>query len=277
MAGCCDPRGCDRMFGARFARSRAARYRRKGLDRTARRIVDHLLADGVRGATVLEIGGGVGEIQVELLRAGAASATNLELSPGYEAEAARLLEDSGLGDRVQRRLVDIAADPGAAAPADIVILHRVVCCYPDFVTLLGAAADRARDRLVLSYPPRNAVSRAVVAVQNLLMRAARRDFRTFAHPPDAMLAVLAEHGLRLTAAPSGRVWQVAAVARAPGGPDAVAPRQSASAQDLTTETSSGKSTGKLPKSRRPASPAARRTSTTTSSARRSGVWTSTSS
>src|SRR5688500_16821278 len=89
VAGCCDARGCDRMFGGRFARRRAARYRKKGLEKTARTMVELLVAqDGVQGATVLEIGGGAGEIQLELLKRGAASATNLELSPAYESEAA---------------------------------------------------------------------------------------------------------------------------------------------------------------------------------------------
>jgi magnesium-protoporphyrin O-methyltransferase len=201
------------MFGARFAKRMAARYRKRGLDPTARTIVELVTQGGVRGATVLEIGGGVGEIHLELLRRGAASATNLELSPGYEPEAAALIEEAGFRGRVQRRLVDIAADPAAVEPADVVVLHRVVCCYPDFAKLLGAAADHARQQLVFSHPPRNAVSRAVVATQNLLFRAMGRDFRTFAHPPEAMLAVLAEHGLQPRAAHSGRVWQVAAVSR----------------------------------------------------------------
>ena len=48
---------------------------------------------GLEGATVLEIGGGVGEIQIELLKSGAARAVNLELSPAYEAEATELLRD----------------------------------------------------------------------------------------------------------------------------------------------------------------------------------------
>jgi 16S rRNA G966 N2-methylase RsmD len=213
VAGCCDPRGCDRMFGARFAKGRAAAYRRRGLDTTARAIVELLEPSGVAGATVLEIGGGAGEIQLELLKRGAASATNLELSPAYESEAAALVVEAGFTGRVQRRLVDIATDPAAVEPADIVVLHRVVCCYPDYTTLLGAAADHARGQLVFSHPPRNRLSRAVVATQNLLFRVAGREFRTFAHPPAAMLAVLAEHGLQLRATHRGRVWQVAAVSR----------------------------------------------------------------
>jgi magnesium-protoporphyrin O-methyltransferase len=201
------------MFNDRFAHRMAARYRKKGLDKTARRMVELLTQRGVQGATVLEIGGGVGEIQLELLRRGAAWATNLELSPGYEPEAARLLDEARLRDRVSRRLVDIADDPAAVEPADIVVLHRVVCCYPDYAKLLGVAADHARRQLVFSHPPRNPVSRAVVATQNLLLRLGGREFRVFAHPPDAMLAVLAEHGLRPAVAHRGLVWQVAAASR----------------------------------------------------------------
>ena len=72
------------MFDTRFARRRANRYRRRGLDKTSRRMVDLLAQRGVQDATVLEIGGGVGEIQIELLKRGAASATNLELSRAYD-------------------------------------------------------------------------------------------------------------------------------------------------------------------------------------------------
>src|SRR4051795_13612926 len=170
------------MFDGRFARRMASRYRRRGLDRTARRMVDLLAESGLEGATVLEIGGGVGEIHLELLRRGAGSATALELSPAYDAEAARLLAEAGLTARVQRRLADIAAEPDAVEPADIVVLHRVVCCYPDYARLLGAAAARARRLLVFSHPPRNVASRAFIAVQNLALRLTRKQFRTFAHP-----------------------------------------------------------------------------------------------
>ena len=161
---------------------------------------------------MLEVGGGVGEIQLELLRRGAASATNLELLAGLRARGRALIEDAGLGGRVHRRLSTSRRTRPAVEPADVVVLHRVVCCYPDVGNLLGAAADHARRQLVFSHPPRTAVSRAVVGAQNLLS-VRRSDFRTFAHSPDAMLAVLAEHGLRLRAAHRGRVWQVAAVSR----------------------------------------------------------------
>lgn len=213
MSGCCDPGRYEGVFGERFARRRAARYRSTGLDGTARRMVDLLVEDGVDGATVLEIGGGVGEIGLELLRHGAASATNLELSGAYEADAAALAAEAGLTGQVTRRQVDIASDPAAVAPADLVVLHRVVCCYPDAAGLLRAAAGRTRRRLVFSHPRRNPATRVAVAAGNGLLRLSGREFRGFTHPPATMRAVLADSGLRPVVAHRGAVWEVAAASR----------------------------------------------------------------
>jgi magnesium-protoporphyrin O-methyltransferase len=201
------------VFGDRFARRTAKRYRRRGLDPAERRIVDLLAEAGLDGATVLEIGGGVGQIQVELLARGAASATNLELSPAYDDEAERLVQERGMTGRVRRQQLDLAEQPTGVEPADVVVLHRVVCCYPDYQRLLSAAAGRARRHLVFSHPPRNLVSRAVVGLENAMLRLGRREFRTFAHPPEAMLAVLADSGLTVRATGRGGLWQIAALSR----------------------------------------------------------------
>jgi hypothetical protein len=213
MASCCDPRGCDAFFGRRFARRMAKRYRKRGLDETAQRIVEFLESAGVEGATVLEIGGGVGEIQIELLKRGARRAVNLELSAAYDSEAQALLAETGFADRVERRMLDIAVAPDGVELADAVVLHRVVCCYPDYERLLGAAAGRARRLLVFSYPRRNPASRLFLAGQNLAFRLMRQEFRTFAHPPAAMVDVVRARGLDTAYAHKRLVWQVTGLAR----------------------------------------------------------------
>ena len=213
MAQCCDPRGCDEFFGSGFARRMARRYRKRGLDRTSRRMVAFLEAHGVEGGTVMEVGGGIGDIQIELLKRGAARAINLELVPAYDGEARRLLAEAGLEGRAERRIHDIAMDPEGVDAADIVVLHRVVCCYPDYERLLGAAADRTRRLLVFSHPPRNLVSRALFAAQNGFFRLRGSEFRTFAHPPAAMLDVLTARGLRPEFSHRGLVWRVAGLER----------------------------------------------------------------
>jgi magnesium-protoporphyrin O-methyltransferase len=213
MAGCCNPRGCDGFFTRRLARRAARRYREKGIDKTARRMVAFLEAQGIAGATVLEVGGGVGDLQIELLKKGAARTVNLELSPAYDQEAMRLLREAGVERRAERRLHDLAADPGAIEPADVVVLHRVVCCYPDYERLLGAAAEHARRLLVFSYPPRNVISRLLLGAENLSFRLRRMEFRTFAHPPTSMVAVVEERGLRHAYSHTPLVWQIAGFER----------------------------------------------------------------
>ena len=58
---CCDPRGYEKVFGVGFARHVSRRYRKRGLDRTARRMVAFLEERGIDGYSILEVGGGVGE------------------------------------------------------------------------------------------------------------------------------------------------------------------------------------------------------------------------
>jgi magnesium-protoporphyrin O-methyltransferase len=208
VAGCCNSRGCDWFFSDRFARRVAKRYRRRGLDTPSRQIVEFLERRGVRGATVLEIGGGVGEIQLELLRRGAARTINLELSPAYDTQAFELAREAGVEDRVDRRLHDIAVDPAGVEAVDVVVLNRVVCCYPDYERLLGAAADHAGRLLVYSHPSGGLLWRTIAGAQNLWFRLLRKEFRTFAHPPEAMLAVLEGRGLRPAYAQRGVPFSV---------------------------------------------------------------------
>ncbi len=211
MSACCSPRAYDEFFDEKQARRDARRYRRRGLDKTARRMVGFLAGYGVEGATVLEAGGGVGAIQIELLKAGSERAVNVELSPSYEKEAAELLREAGLKERVERRIGDFARD--GIEPADVVVLHRVVCCYPDYEGLVGAAADRARRALVLSFPKETWLTRIAFAAFNLVQRLRRKDFRAYVHPVAGILGAAEHRGLRPAFGHRGAFWQVAGLER----------------------------------------------------------------
>lgn len=216
---CCG--GYDEVFTERAARMLRRRFDRRGLRGPGREMVRWLDARGlVEGARVLEIGGGLGELQVELLRRGAAEVTNVELVRSYETEAARLLADQHLTGRVERVVGDLVVDPGLAGEADVVVLNRVVCCYPDAAGLLAAAGERASKALVLSHPPRTLLVRAGLAVLNSWERLRGRDYRAWAHPPAQMLAVLATTGLRPAMEGRAGVWRIQALERVTTRPGA---------------------------------------------------------
>ena len=213
MSCCRPPRGYERMFGARTARRDAKRYRRKGLDDTAGVMVDFLRRRGLEGASVLEIGGGVGALETELLWAGAAQAVNVELSPYYEETARELWREAGVADAAEYQVADVAADGRQVGPADAVVMHRVVCCYPDYEALVGAAAGRARRYLVMSFPRERALVRLGLGVVNTVARLLRWEYRSYVHPVAGILAAAERHGLRTALEHRGLVWQVAALER----------------------------------------------------------------
>lgn len=213
MTGCCAPSGYDEFFGEKMAKRGAQRYRSEGLDANAQRVVDFVNETGVEGVTVLEVGGGVGAIQLELLHAGAARTVNAELSPAYEPYAASLAEEAGLGGRSERRVLDFAREGDELEAADVVILHKVVCCYPDYETLVAAAAEHAGSRLALTFPRDARWIRAGLGTVNLLQRLRRRSFRVYLHSPDAVLTVAGAHGLQPTRRHRGFIWEFAGLTR----------------------------------------------------------------
>jgi 2-polyprenyl-3-methyl-5-hydroxy-6-metoxy-1,4-benzoquinol methylase len=214
MSDCCTPKGYRWVFSERSARSEASRYRRKGLDATSRRIFDFIKTQGVEGRTVLEVGGGIGAMQIELLKAGAASAVSVELTPTYEKDAAALLREAGLEERVERRIMDFAAAGTGVGGADIVIMNRVICCYQDMPRLAGAASDHARELLVMSFPNRTWWQQVGLGIANGVLSATRREFHIFLHSPKRILATSEQHGLRTVLDDAGAFWTVAALRRA---------------------------------------------------------------
>lgn len=197
-----------------MAHSEANRYRRKGLDATSRRIFEFVKAQGVAGRTVLEVGGGIGAIQIELLKAGAARTVSVELTPTYEDDANALLQEAGLAGRSERKIMDFAMAGAEVDGADIVIMNRVICCYPDMPRLAGQASDHARQLLVMSFPRRAWWMRVGLGLANLMLRLTRREFQIFLHPPKQILATSEQHGLRTVLDQTGVIWTVAALRRA---------------------------------------------------------------
>ena len=214
MSDCCTPKGYRWVFSERSAQSEAKRYRRRGLDGTSRRIVDFLKKQGVEGQTVLEIGGGIGAIQIELLKAGASRATSIELTPTYEQVANELLSETGLSGRVERMVMDFAQAADQVEAADVVVMNRVLCCYHDMPRLAGAAADHARQTLVMTFPRGALWIRAGLGIGNGLLWLTRRHFHIFVHPPSEIIATSQRHGLQAVLNDTGLLWTLAALSRA---------------------------------------------------------------
>jgi magnesium-protoporphyrin O-methyltransferase len=210
---CCARHGQEELFGERFARRTAKRYRRKGADAMARALARRASARGLEGATVLEIGGGIGQVLLELLKTGAREGEVVELVPVYASEAAALAAEAGVGERASFRTADLVADPAAGRPADVVVLNKVVCCTPDGIELASLAASLARRTLVLSFPRGVWWTRAAFGTMNAVLGLRRRRFRGFVHSPEELRAAVERHGLELASTRDGPLFRIAAFER----------------------------------------------------------------
>lgn len=208
MDCCRPPHDLDKMFNASTARRDADGYLRDGLDKQAQLVVDFLTSRGMAGGSVLEIGSGAGGLHLELLKAGAARATSVDLSPAY-VEAARGLADRlGLADRVDHRLLDFARQGESVGEADVVVMNRVVCCYPDMPGLVRPAARHARRLLALVFPRDAWWMRLGGRLLNAWMWLTRSAFRLFMHPPAAIIATVEQAGLKTVYDRHSGPWRI---------------------------------------------------------------------
>jgi len=214
VPSCCRSGVCEEMFKPTKARSTLRRYRKKGLDALERQMVSSASAHPLTGARILEIGGGIGTIQAELLAAGASSGEVIELVSAYEPYARELARDKRIDDRSTFRVADVLEHPEAVAPADIVVLNRVVCCSPEGVRLTAVAGKLADRMLLVIYPRDRALVRFGMRLTNGLLTVMGRSFRAFLHAPSSLHAAARDEGLSLADTSRTVVWEFAAFRRA---------------------------------------------------------------
>ena len=203
-----------RHFGHKRARKELAAYQRAGPGTTTRRLLHGLLMVKAQPTTVLDIGSGIGTLTVELLKAGAATATCVDMSAASQAVGAEAARQQGLADRIRWVEADFVTIAASLPPADVVALDRVICCYPTYRSLLQEAAAHSRHFLALSYPRDRWFVRLALWGENAWHRLRGDPFRAFVHPIPPMLRMLEGAGFSRVHQESTSAWEAAIYARA---------------------------------------------------------------
>lgn len=209
----CECQGHENDFSDRMADDDLRRYLRKGPDRPIRVLVEAIRAEGIEAATVLDIGGGVGVMQLELLAAGAASADSVDASPAFVAVARREAERRGVAGRIVHRQGDFVVLAPIVPAADVVTLVRSVCCYDAMPALVGRATEHARRMVGIVYPRDTWWTRIGARAMNLVFHFARDGFRIHVHSERAMDRIIRDAGFERRQLRRGLIWQVALYVR----------------------------------------------------------------
>ncbi len=197
------------QFGQDTAEADLREYRRKGPAKQTRLILDAIRSLGLKDASLLDVGGGIGAIYHELMKDSVSRATHVDASTAYLAAAREETEKRGNAGKVDFVHADFTDVAETVPQADVVTLDRVVCCYPDYKSLLKAAASRSSRALVMAYPRENGLSRFIIAVMDWFLKISRNPFRVFVHPVAEMNALLRAEGLHRVTLSRLFVWEVA--------------------------------------------------------------------
>ena len=98
---------------------------------------------GFEKGTLLDIGGGLGILSLELLDAGFSRAVVVDASSAYLAAASEEATRRGRSASAEFVHGDFLAVASKLAPSTVVTLDRVVCCYPLYKQLLEQALQLA--------------------------------------------------------------------------------------------------------------------------------------
>jgi magnesium-protoporphyrin O-methyltransferase len=205
---CCDEDLAVLGYDGLNAAADLERWRAGKLHSPTRELIEVVRREGVVGASLLDIGAGVGAVHISLLEAGAASAIDVDASREYLGVARAEAERRGLQDRVGYRYGDVVELADSLPPAEIVTLDSVICCYPYLEPLL-AAASRSRPRLVgITYPRDVWWMRAFMRLYNLVQTFRRIPARYYIHRHGHLERWMAASGYQNVYEGGIRVWRV---------------------------------------------------------------------
>ena len=196
----------DEHFNTAKVAKELSKYRRKGPGPTTRRLRDGVVFAGLQQGTVLDIGGGLGILSLELLDAGFSQATVVDASSAYLAAASGEATRRGHATSTEFVHGDFVVMASRLTRASVVALDRVVCCYPSYEPLLKQALERATTGFAMSYPRDRWFVRTGIWLENAMRRRKGNPFRTFVHPPAEMMRIIREAGFTLASRNRTPAW-----------------------------------------------------------------------
>ena len=210
---CCQCQAIEERFDRKKAAAKLLAYQQDGLKRESQALVDALAEQGIAGYTLLDVGGGMGALAIELIKRGIDRATINEASTAYLETAAGEGARQGLADRITLVHGNIVAMGEELPPADVVTLDKVVCCYDDMPGLIKASVNRARKLYGLVYPRDNWLVKTGFGFENLGYWLKGSDFRLFVYPTKEVDGLIQQNGFRMLSRSTSAAWQIVVYVR----------------------------------------------------------------
>ena len=206
MSCCCPHSNSANRFFSFFAGRYRRRFEKKGFEPSQQQLLEGLQQAGYQDMKILEIGSGVGHLHQTLLEQGASSAVGIDLASKMICEAQKWAAERRLNDRTTYVEGDFMEIADTVIEADVTVLDKVVCCYPDAEGLVSASLEKTNRVYALTYPRNRWYIRAVMGVTAAVMKIMRSDFRSYVHDPELIENWISGSGFDKVYQNNNMVW-----------------------------------------------------------------------
>ena len=207
--GCCQCQGIENMFDKKAAKRALKRYLKKGPSKTTEMLLKAIHKTEVKGLDFLDIGGGIGAIQYDLIKAGASSGTSIEASPAYIDLVKEEIHKNNLAEIIDFKHGDFTTIASDVDSADIVTLDKVICCYDDMSELVRLSSKLSRKIYAVIYPRDAWWTKLALLFINFYPIIMGSPFRVFIHPTKKVEEIIFRNGLKRDYYDTTLFWQVA--------------------------------------------------------------------
>jgi len=211
--GCCQCQGIENVFDEKAAKRQLKRYLKKGPSRTTAILLDEIRKKGVQGLDFLDIGGGIGAIQYDLIKAGASKGTSIEASSAYLDLVRDEEFHNVIAKKVNFEIGDFTTMASDVKSFDIVTLDKVICCYDDMSELVGLSSKIARKIYAVIYPRSVWWTKLLFPMMNFYPIIKGNSFRVFIHPTEKVEEILFDNGFKRNYYTKTFFWQIAIFTR----------------------------------------------------------------
>ena len=207
--GCCQCQGIENMFDKKSAKRALKRYLKKGPSKTTKMLLKAIHKTEVKGLDFLDIGGGIGAIQYDLIKAGTSKGTSIEASPAYIDLVKEEIQKNNLDEIIDFKHGDFTAIASDIDSADIVTLDKVICCYDDMSELVRLSSKLSRKIYAVIYPRDVWWTKLALPFINFYPIIKGSPFRVFIHSTKKVEEIIIRNGLKRDYYATTLFWQVA--------------------------------------------------------------------
>ena len=189
---CC---GADQLFDLKGARKELKKYKKKGLGKSSRKLIEMMFNNqDLQDKSLLDIGGGIGKIQWAFLQNGGSKSVDVDASLGYLQVAEEYANANDFMEKASFFHGDFVDQSKEIEVADFVTLDKVICCYPDYKSLLKKSLEKCGNSIGVVYPLGGPISKAIIQFNKLYFLIKKNPFRTYIHSPEEIENFILDQG-----------------------------------------------------------------------------------